>query len=312
MFVAAFSLLALLGAQQADPSVAGLTPGEVVDAAPAAAWRPVDPDHLLLVDLADARRVAIELNRGFAPVHVANIQAMARAGYWTGGASVYRVQDNYVVQWGHRDDQPALPAGVTATPPAEYVRPVEGLAVRGFGLRDSYATAVGFVDSWPVALYADGSASLTHCYGTVGVGRNMSPDTGTGEELYAVIGHAPRHLDRNIAIVGRVIDGMAHFSALPRGSEVLGMYPKGEVAAPIASVRLASMLPPDARPAYEVLRSDSETFARYVAVRANRDDAFYDVSAGGVDVCNVQVPVRPAVARPDLKAGDGSPGGRGA
>ena len=35
----------------------------------------------------------------------------------------------------------------------------------------------------------------------------------------AVIGHAPRHLDRNIALVGRVIDGIDKLSSLPRGTE---------------------------------------------------------------------------------------------
>ncbi|WP_265587662.1 peptidylprolyl isomerase [Sphingomicrobium arenosum] len=278
--------------QQADPDVAGLTPNEIADAAPAGDWRAIDPDHLLVIGLADGDEVTIELNSDFAPVHVANIQAMAREGFWIPGASVYRVQDNYVVQWGHRDDAPELPATVEENPPAEYVRPVEGLSVRSFGMRDSYAAAVGFANGWPVALYADGTASLTHCYGTVGVGRDLSPDTGTGEELYAVIGHAPRHLDRNIAIVGRVIDGMEHFTSLTRGTETLGMYPEGEIAAGIVRVALASQMPPETRPAYGVLREDSTAFARYVSVRANRDDAFYDVPAGGVDICNVQVPVR--------------------
>jgi peptidylprolyl isomerase len=73
---------------------------------------------------------------------------------------------------------------------------------------------------------------------------------------------------------------------------------------PIVSVRLGSELP-DAdpasssqavgqttRPRFEYLASDSESFADYVHVRANRSDAFYRVPAGGVDVCNVQVPIR--------------------
>ena len=50
--------------------------------------------------------------------------------------------------------------------------------------------------------------NLAHCYGSVGVGRDLSPDTGTGGEFYAVIGQAPRQLDRNIALVGRVVDGI--------------------------------------------------------------------------------------------------------
>ena len=52
-------------------------------------------------------------------------------------------------------------------------------------------------------------------------GRN-EPDTGTGGELYAIIGHAPRQLDRNIALVGRVVQGIEQMSSLPRGTEALG------------------------------------------------------------------------------------------
>jgi peptidylprolyl isomerase len=36
----------------------------------------------------------------------------------------------------------------------------------------------------------------------------------------------------------------------------------------------------------------SAAFSDYVQVRANRHDDFYIRPAGGVDVCNVQVPVR--------------------
>src|SRR3546814_1513538 len=84
---------------------------------------------------------------------------------------------------------------------------------------------------------------IFQCYGAVGVGRNMSPDTGSGAELYAVIGHAPRHLDRNIAVVGRVISGIEHLSSLPRGTEALGFYKTEAERTPIASIRIASELP---------------------------------------------------------------------
>jgi hypothetical protein len=80
----------------------------------------------------------------------------------------------------------------------------------------------------------------------VGVGRNYSPDTGSGAELYTVIGHAPRHLDRNIALVGRVIEGMEHLSSLPRGKGELGFYAADEAdkRTPILSVRVTSDLHP--------------------------------------------------------------------
>jgi hypothetical protein len=134
----------------------------------------------------------------------------------------------------------------------------------------------------------------THCYGMVGVGRNYSPDTGSGAELYTVIGHAPRHLDRNIALVGRVIEGMQHLSSLPRGSGALGFYTAEESAkrTPILTVRVASDLPAGEQPAFEYLSTESATFATYAEAIANRRDPFFIVPAGGADICNIRVPVR--------------------
>jgi peptidylprolyl isomerase len=128
----------------------------------------------------------------------------------------------------------------------------------------------------------------------VGVGRNYSPDTGSGAELYTVIGHAPRHLDRNIALVGRVIEGMQHLSSLPRGSGALGFYTAEEAdkRTPILTVRVAIDLPADEQPAFEYLSTESGTFAAYAEAIANRRDPFFIVPAGGADICNIRVPVR--------------------
>ncbi|MFM5931953.1 MAG: peptidylprolyl isomerase [Novosphingobium sp.] len=149
------------------------------------------------------------------------------------------------------------------------------------GKEDSYTDVTGrqVGTMWPV-----------HCYGMVGVGRNMSPDTGSGAELYTVIGHAPRHLDRNIALVGRVVEGIEHLSSLPRGTEALGVYKTPEERTPIQSVRIGTEV--SGLPAYEYLSTESESFARYADARANRRDAFFIRPAGGADVCNIPVPVR--------------------
>jgi peptidylprolyl isomerase len=124
----------------------------------------------------------------------------------------------------------------------------------------------------------------------VGVGRSLSPDTGTGAELYTVIGHAPRHLDRNIALVGRVIEGIEHMSSLPRGTGALGIYETEGERVPILSVRLGN----DVKdvPAFEYLNTDSASFAAYADARANRRDPFFNVPAGGADICNIPVPIR--------------------
>ena len=124
--------------------------------------------------------------------------------------------------------------------------------------------------------------------------QQITPDTGSGAELYTVIGHAPRHLDRNIALVGRVIEGMQHLSSLPRGSGALGFYTAEEVAkrTPILTVRVASDLAPSEQPKFEYLSTDSATFATYANAIANRRDPFFITPAGGADICNIRVPVR--------------------
>ena len=157
--------------------------------------------------------------------------------------------------------------------------------------KDPYAGGATFDSGWPVALSAEAMWPV-HCYGMVGVGRGMSPDAGSGAELYTVIGHAPRHLDRNIAVVGRVVEGIEHLSTLPRGTGPLGFYETPEERVPIASIRLASELPEAERPRFEYLTTEGETFARYAESRANRRDPFFIVPAGGADVCNIPVPVR--------------------
>ena len=282
--------LALL-ATAAAPAPKKLTPADIVDAAPAAAWREIPAGDLMVMTLEGGGEVVVQLAPRFAPVHVANIRRLAGGGYWQ-GAAVYRVQDNYVAQWGIGEVKRAYPAGVVERPPHEYWRSARGLAVTPLGYRDSYAARAGYADGWPVAVRADGSANLTHCYGYVGVARDLAPDTGSGGELYAIIGHAPRQLDRNIAVVGRVISGIELLSSLPRGSEKMGFYKEGSVAKPITAVAMASALAPDKRPRFEYLSDRSAAFRRYLKLRANRDDDFYHVAAGGVDLCNAPVPVR--------------------
>ena len=285
-------LLATLAQAQAAPAPKPKTPTEIVAAAPASAWRAMPADDLLVMELAGGARVVIQLAPAFAPVHVANIRALAKANYWQ-GAAIYRVQDNYVVQWGNHETEKPLPAGVVATPPAEYAMDQQGYSIRRFEYPDSYAAGAGHAGGWPIAIHSDGKISLTHCYGYVGVGRGLSPDTGMGGELYAVIGHAPRHLDRNIAVVGRVISGIEVMTTLPRGTEALGFYKERSQDVPIAGIRLASELPAAGRPSFQYLDTASPSFADYVRARANRSDDFFIRPAGGVDLCNAPVPVRP-------------------
>ncbi len=294
-------LLALAGAltslQPTNSSQPPTSPSEVLAAATPEDWRAVEADDLLVITLANGKQVFVELAPTFAPVHVDNVRRLARA-HWYDGSTVHRVQENYVVQWGQVEGEPVppLPEGVIEQPPTEYEVSLNDSQLARFTLvqEGHYTARSGYLDTWPIGLETSGSrvsGGLIHCYGTVGVGRGNPPDTGSGIELYAVIGHAPRHLDRNLAVVGRVIEGLQTMSSLPRGTGDLGMYETAEERLPITSVRLASTLAEQERPNFRVLRTDTTAFRRYVEARANRGAPFFVRPAGSVDVCNVLLPM---------------------
>jgi len=285
--------LAALAAMAAAPPPAPKAPtlADIVNAAKADEWQRVDPQDLMLIDLADGSRVAIALAPALAPAHVRNIRGLVRT-HWFDGGAIYRVQDNYVVQWGQGDDDKKPPKGLDVALPAEYDRPAAGLPVAPLPYRDTFAPKIGYSGAFPVATEKD-RAWMTHCYGIVGVARGLAPDTGNGGELYAVLGQSPRQLDRNIALVGRVLDGFEHMTARPRGTGALGFYEKPEQRVPIKSVTLAADLPAEGRPAYEWLRPDSASFASWLHLKANRHDDFYQRPAGAIDLCNALPPVRP-------------------
>ena len=282
--------LIALASVAAAPPAKPPTLADIVNAAKADEWQRVDPQNLVLIDLADGSRVAIALAPALTPLHVANIRGLIRA-HWFDGGSIYRVQDNYVVQWGQGDDDRKAPKGLEGPLPAEYDRPSAGLAVRPLPYRDTFAPKVGYSGAFPVAV-DKGRAWMTHCYGIVGVARGLAPDTGNGGELYAVLGQSPRQLDRNIALVGRVLDGFEHMTALPRGTGALGFYEKPEQRVAIKRVTLAADLPAEGRPAYEWLRPESASFASWLHLKANRHDDFYQLPAGAIDLCNALPPVR--------------------
>jgi peptidylprolyl isomerase len=307
----ACALAATPVAAQEKPAEAP-TPASIVAAAKPAEWAAIDPADLLVMKLApgakgEQRQVIVQLMPPpFSQGWIGNIRALARAHWWD-GTSVYRVVDNWVAQWGDADEAKPLPEGLREVPESEYVTPVQSdpAGVRDFVLTperagivinrfiDSYAVT-GFVAGWPIGLddKGGGTAWPVHCYGHVGVARDLSPSTGSGSELYALIGHAPRQLDRNIAVVGRVIEGIEYLSTLPRGKGEAGVYDDPALRVPIISVRLADELPEAERPRFQYLSSESESFAQYLHIRANRNDPFYRVPAGAVDLCNVQVPIR--------------------
>lgn len=287
---AAVALALLLPSLQAG--AAGKTMADVLAASKSSDWRPLDPENTLYMDL-PMGRVVIELAPEFAPNHAANLRTLARGKYFD-DLAIIRSQDNYVVQWGDPDGKKPLGEGKKALAP-EFTRPAAGLKFIALPDRDTYAAQTGFVAGFPAAREsAQGAAWLVHCYGMVGAGRDNDVNSGSGTELYVVTGNAPRLLDRNITLVGRVLQGMDILSTMPRGKGAMGFYEKPDERTPITRVRLAADVPAAERTNLEVLKTDTQTFADLVESRRNRRDDWYKVPAGHIDVCNVPLQVRKA------------------
>ena len=290
--LATFAVALVLATAVADepPTTAG-----VLSAAQASDWRELDQSRALYLFL-DAGVVVFELAPQFAPRHIENIRRLVADRYFD-GLAILRSQDNYVVQWG----DPA--AGSAAARPLgdasrrlepEFFRPRAGLQVTAIDSADAYADEVGFADGFPVGSDGD-RAWLTHCYGMLGAGRDNDPYSGSGAELYVVTGHSPRHLDRNVTLLGRAVHGIEHLSSLPRGTGDLGSYTDASRQVPVRRMRFGDELDVDERVRLDLLRTDTTTFERLVTARRQRHEPWFADRAGRIEICNVPLPVRPHV-----------------
>lgn len=298
--------LAALGAETAP-----LTMARVLAESTAEDWRRPDPEDTVYLDL-PAGRVVFELAPQYAPRHSANVRKLVREEYFD-GLAVLRSHENYVVQWGDpkadtADARPIRTAQKTLPPEFSVNLGLEQPFTR-LPDGDVYAAEVGYLHGFPAARDpVSGAVWLAHCYGMVGAGRGATADSGSGSSLYVVIGHSPRHLDRNITLVGRVLQGMELLTTLPRGTGPLGFYEDVAQHVPISRVRMAADLPAEEREALEVLRTDTPTFTRLIESRRNRREDWFLHPTGRVELCNVPVPVRTIEAAPAPDAADAGTG----
>jgi len=276
-----------------------LTSAELIAAAPKDAWAKLDQSRLLYVYFEPTQsgaqtpaRVIILLAPDFAPNHVRALEDLLAKSFFD-GREIVRSQDNYVVQWG--DGAAATAQGLEGGRMAAEFDRAYGPDFKPFELKDGdlYAPKIVFWRNWPVAW--DPKAKrywLPHCYGMVGAGRDEAADSGGPAELYAVNGHSPRALDRNVTLLGRVVEGMDQFATLPRGTEAMGFYASAQTKPKIIKAELGSRLPQEQQVNLEALRTDHPIYAEILESRRNRRDSWTKFKAGKLEVCNAPLPVR--------------------
>jgi peptidylprolyl isomerase len=255
-------------------------------------WRQPDPANMLYMRLPGGE-VIMELAPRFAPKTITNIRTLVSDEYFD-GLAIIRSNDNYVAQWGdpaEDEDELRSIGAALETIETEFDLASDQVELSAIDSRDAYADIVGFADGFPAA--GDGERVwLTHCYGMLGVARGVAADSGNGTSLYVITGHAPRHLDRNLTVAGRVVSGIEYLSALPRGTGPMGFYESVDELVPILNIRMGDEIPEEERARIEIMRTDTPAFDEYVESRTNRVEEFFVHPTGRIEICNVNPPVR--------------------
>jgi peptidylprolyl isomerase len=257
-------------------------------------WREVDPQNLVFMDLFEGQ-VVIELNPTFAPKTVQQFRQLVQDRFYE-GLSFYRVIDGFVAQGGDGSD-----LGERSNIPlieAEFEREwSEDFVYMPAQKPDFFAPETGFIDGFAVGRDPDqGTAWLTHCPGVIAMARNDGADS-SRTDFYIVIGQAPRYLDRNMNVFGRVIHGMDVVQRVRRGAAAdNGIISDDTASSRIRSIRLAGEVPEEERLQAYVLDTSSKGFADLLRDRRERRQRFFHRKPPQVlDVC--QVPMAGRVTR---------------
>ncbi|MAB09556.1 peptidylprolyl isomerase [Hyphomonas sp.] len=297
-------VFALIAACQSAPAE---TVPEPAAAPEDSAWRPVDPENLILFDLGQNGAIYIELLPEAAPANTAALREAVRTGYFD-GEYFYRVIETHVAQAGREFDErlkdvPRLPLE------AERETSTAGFDPLGSG--DLYAAQVGHRKGFPVA-HQRGGEWLLNCPGAIGMARDEGPDTAVTEIYIPLLPR--RYLDRNYTIVGRVISGMDTVNRLARAEpatpeETAILFGDDPVAAAdaasaradklasnrIIAAHVAADMPQENRPAFEVMKTPSPDWD---ALKESKRDyssisAFVSTPPKVLDICTLPVPARP-------------------
>lgn len=257
-------------------------------------WREVEPSNLVFMELNEGR-VTIELNSRFAPKTVRQFRKLVQNRFYD-GLSFYRVIDGFVAQGGDGSDLGEL-SNVPLIDGEFEIEWDDEIPFMPAQKDDLFAPQTGFTDGFAVGRDpARGSGWLIHCPGVLAMARNEGPDS-SRTDFYIVIGQAPRYLDRNMNVFGRVIEGMDVVQKINRGkASENGIIQDETASSRIRNIVLASDIPKHERLTALVMDTDSKGFKRLLDDRRNRKQKFFHNKPPKVlDVC--QVPLNGRVTK---------------
>jgi peptidylprolyl isomerase len=251
-------------------------------------WRELNPENTVFVEM-PAGLVIIELSPVFAPETVKQFKQLAGDRFYD-GLSYYRVIDGFVAQGGDGSDLVEL-SNVPLIDAEFEIDWNEEFSYMQVQSPDMFAPETGFIDGFAVARDPPkNKVWLTHCPGIVAMARNDDPDS-SRTDFYIVIGQAPRYLDRNMNIFGRVVYGMDVVQQIKRGPAAdNGIIQDETKSSRISKLQLLSEIPEEDRLKVYVMDTSNRGFKKLLKDRLNRKQKFFHNKPPRVlDVCQVPI-----------------------
>jgi len=265
-----------LPAKSAAPAAAA--PGAPTDAD----WRTPDPNDVLVIDT-NKGRIIVEMLPEVAPLHVAQIRALAHENFYD-GQRFFRVIDKFMDQTG---DPQNNGQGGSSKPniPAEFTFR-RGADLPFVMAADQTVAEIGFIKTLPVESQSMSLAPLTkdqkvtawalYCQGVMGMARDENPDSGNSQ--FFLMRWPYPSLERKYTAWGRVISGLDVVRAIKTGEPVEDPQDRME------RVRLLADLPEKDRPKIRVVDTRGPWFKAEIArTRAGKGADF--------TACDVEIPV---------------------
>jgi peptidylprolyl isomerase len=278
---AALAVSAVAAPKAKAPAAAPPPPAAPAGPGPAD-WRAPDPNNVLVIDT-NKGRIVVEMVPEVAPLHVAQIRALAHENFYD-GLRFFRVIDKFMDQTG---DPQNNGQGGSSKPniPAEFTFR-RGTDMPFVMAADQSVAEIGFIKSLPVESQSMMLGALTkdqkvtawtlYCQGVMGMARDENPDSGNSQ--FFLMRYPYPSLEKKYTAWGRVISGLDVVRAIKTGEPVEQPQDLME------HVRLLADLPEKDRPKVRVIDPKGPWFKAEIArVRAAKGADF--------TACDVDIPV---------------------
>jgi len=257
--------------------------------APEEAWRELDPENTLYIDL-EYGRVVLELYPEIAPLHVAQIKTLVRQGFYD-LITFHRVIEGFMNQTGDPkgdgtgdSEMPDIQGEFTFRRAPDM--PVTLVGARSQGGKE---VGVGFYKALPVATQPGSQAMLTkdgkvaafglHCKGVTSMARTSDPNSANSQ--FFLMRDIAEHLDAQYSIWGNTVLGHEHLTKI----RVTPQDKTGFVPDVMKKVQIAADVPAAERVNVQVLKTDSPAFKNYLKTQKKLDGTY-------PDICDIRVPTR--------------------